>query len=618
VNRSKTGTPPLARRAVWASIIFVLALTLRLGFVWETLDRPTFRTPTPGLDIHVHWRAAKALNDGASTDSPHFELMLPSAPLLVQWLAFWHGVLGDESVTPHRILNAALGALNAVLVYLILCTLLGGSSPVAVGAALVWVGLPSLIFFDTALHKSVLSIFMLLILLLVISRSTRPTSRIALACEGGGLGLLLGLLFLCQLNTFLFILAVVPVLIFDREVAGWRKAWRVLPVVLVFAAIFSMFQLREEIWDPKFPWYLPQKGIHLRIGNQASSTGGYRPYKQIARYPFGHVFQARLYAETVLGRRQSPWEADRLLTDEAVRFVQENPLQSLDIATRKILRFFNNFEQKGVDSLYQIKTYSKILAVNPLGLGILVSFSGLGVIRLILEHRYRLLYLLSALLSSVLISNLMTFMTWRYRLLALVPLVLLAGLGASLLCEVVETVARERSIRPRSTLVAAMLAALLACGWLTYRPEFEEVEANQVEVASRNETASLRAEARSAKLRQLESRVSSRRVELAKARLLFELHQFTQALDLYAKLAPCRSPAGEHMGCGSYSRLLIWLGDYERVIEILSTLRSRDAKGYDSAVAELTKLEGEVFRLFIRPRVEGATPGQPPPGLGAR
>jgi len=595
VNRSKTGTPPLARRAVWASIIFVLALTLRLGFVWETLDRPTFRTPTPGLDIHVHWRAAKALNDGASTDSPHFELMLPSAPLLVQWLAFWHGVLGDESVTPHRILNAALGALNAVLVYLILCTLLGGSSPVAVGAALVWVGLPSLIFFDTALHKSVLSIFMLLILLLVISRSTRPTSRIALACEGGGLGLLLGLLFLCQLNTFLFILAVVPVLIFDREVAGWRKAWRVLPVVLVFAAIFSM-----------------------RIGNQASSTGGYRPYKQIARYPFGHVFQARLYAETVLGRRQSPWEADRLLTDEAVRFVQENPLQSLDIATRKILRFFNNFEQKGVDSLYQIKTYSKILAVNPLGLGILVSFSGLGVIRLILEHRYRLLYLLSALLSSVLISNLMTFMTWRYRLLALVPLVLLAGLGASLLCEVVETVARERSIRPRSTLVAAMLAALLACGWLTYRPEFEEVEANQVEVASRNETASLRAEARSAKLRQLESRVSSRRVELAKARLLFELHQFTQALDLYAKLAPCRSPAGEHMGCGSYSRLLIWLGDYERVIEILSTLRSRDAKGYDSAVAELTKLEGEVFRLFIRPRVEGATPGQPPPGLGAR
>ena len=30
--------------------------------------------------------------------------------------------------------------------------------------------------------------------------------------------MLLGLLFLCQLNTFLFIVAVVPVLIFDRKV----------------------------------------------------------------------------------------------------------------------------------------------------------------------------------------------------------------------------------------------------------------------------------------------------------------------------------------------------------------------------------------------------------------
>jgi hypothetical protein len=608
VNRSKTGTRLLASRAVWGAIIFTLALALRLGFVWETLDRPTFRTPTPGLDIHVHWQAAKAMNDGASTASPHFELMLPSAPLLVHWLAFWHRVLGDESVTPHRIVNAVLGALNAALVYLLLCTLLGGTSPVAVGAALVWAGLPSLIFFDTALHKSVLSIFMLLVLLLVISRRTRPTSRIALACEGGALGLLLGLLFLCQLNTFLFIVAVVPVLIFDREVAGWNKAWRALPVLLVFAAIFSMFQFRNEIWDQKFPWYLPQKGIHLRIGNQASSTGGYRPYKQIARYPFGHVFQARLYAETVLGRRQSPWEADRLLTDEAVQFVRDNPLQSLDIATRKILRFFNDFEQKGVDSLYQIETYSKILASDPLGLGILVLFSGLGVIRLVVENRVRLLYLLLSLLSSVLISNLMTFMTWRYRLLALVPLVLLAGLGASLLWKVVQTVATERSIRPRSTLIAAMLVALLACGWLTYRPEFEQVEAKQVEVASRNEAASLRAETRSAKLKLLESRVPSRRVELAEAGLLFKLHRFTQALDLYTEVDPCKPPTGESSGCSSYSRLLIWLGDYERVAQALRTLRSRDSNGYDKAVAELTKLEGEVFQLFIRPRVEGATP----------
>jgi hypothetical protein len=567
------------------------------------------------MDISVHWQAAKAINDRASTDSPHFELMLPSAPLLVHWLAFWQRLLGDESVTPHRILNALLGALNAALVYLVLCILLGGSSPVAISASLVWAGLPSLIFFDTALHKSVISVLILLTLLLLILRRTQLHSPAALACEGTGLGLLLSLLFLCQLNTFLFVVAVVPVLVFDSKATGYQRAWRALPVVIVLLMIFLTFQFRKEVFHQKFPWYLPQKGIHLRIGNQAAATEGYSAYKEIADFPFGHVFQARLYAETVLERRLSPWEADQLLTDEAIQFTKENPLQALDISAKKLLGFFNNFEQKGVNSLYQIKIYSKILRHDPLGLGILVLFSGLGVIRLLVRKEYRLLYLLLALLSSVLISNLMAFMTWRYRLLALVPLVLLAGLGASLLCEVLSTVRTTGRTRLPSALVAAMLGSLLACGWLAFRPEPKQVREAQIEVARRNEIASAVAERRLARLGDFDAAERPREAQLRRAALLFGVHRFTEAFNLFASADACRPPVVKKSVCGDYLRLLIWLGDYQTVTEILNALSSHDSQSYGNAVESLTKLEGKVLRLFIHPRVEGVEADQRRPHL---
>ena len=177
VNDRPARASKLRSRAAWATLIFAAALGLRVGFILETQDRPGFRTPMPGMDTHVHWQAARALRGGATTDEPVFELMLPSAPLYVHWLAFWQRLLGDASITPHRVQHALLGSLNAVLVYLLVGSLLGpgarGREPIAVVVATIWAGLPSLIFFDTSLHKSALGLFLVLVLLLTLLRS-RP------------------------------------------------------------------------------------------------------------------------------------------------------------------------------------------------------------------------------------------------------------------------------------------------------------------------------------------------------------------------------------------------------------------------------------------------------------
>ncbi len=64
------------RRAVVPGAVFFLAFTLRVAFIWDSQDIAALSDPTPGMDISLHWEAARAINRGASTDKPYFELMV--------------------------------------------------------------------------------------------------------------------------------------------------------------------------------------------------------------------------------------------------------------------------------------------------------------------------------------------------------------------------------------------------------------------------------------------------------------------------------------------------------------------------------------------------------------
>ena len=69
----KTQLQPAARShavALTAMSLYVLALFLRLVFIWQSCDLPDFRTPTPGLDICLHWEGAKQIRMG--TPDPCF------------------------------------------------------------------------------------------------------------------------------------------------------------------------------------------------------------------------------------------------------------------------------------------------------------------------------------------------------------------------------------------------------------------------------------------------------------------------------------------------------------------------------------------------------------------
>ena len=103
-------------RVKFSALIFLLAFVIRLLFILETMDIPAFRTPNPGMDIDLHWQAARLIVQGATTSEPYFELMMCSTPLHQYWLAFWQVILGD-SLIPHRLLNALIASLSAVLMF---------------------------------------------------------------------------------------------------------------------------------------------------------------------------------------------------------------------------------------------------------------------------------------------------------------------------------------------------------------------------------------------------------------------------------------------------------------------------------------------------------------------
>ena len=97
------------KKLILSAVILLFTFAVRLLFILETKDLPAFRTPNPGMDIDLHWQAAGLILNGATTDEPYFELMMPSTPFYPYWLAFWRLVLGN-SLLIHRIINAFLAS----------------------------------------------------------------------------------------------------------------------------------------------------------------------------------------------------------------------------------------------------------------------------------------------------------------------------------------------------------------------------------------------------------------------------------------------------------------------------------------------------------------------------
>jgi hypothetical protein len=608
---------------VIAVFLYVLAILLRVGFIYQTHNLPDFRTPTPGLDTCVQWEGAKHIRMG--TPDPCLELMLPSAPFHPYFIAICQTLLGENLVI-HRVARALLGSLSVLLVFLMAFRLTGNRLASA-AAALIVLGLPSWIYFDTMVIKASPEILLLCIALWSVLRIPDhwPTRRFL--ALGIFLGVLFAILRFSQGATIFYITAIAVYVMLRR---GAPVAARLMLVVSMVALVLGSqmaFKYREQLFNIPATRFLPVSGVHMRIGFQEGAIGTYHVLQRFPALPLGHTFFSRMAAEALAGRQLTPAEANRSYINEAVTFIKENPGETLQIILRKIALFFNNFEPAGNHYLPDIQARASILRLPSVGYGGLVILAFWGCIALWRERRYGLLFFLTGMIVAVLIPNLLGFVTWRYRIHATVPLVLLSAPGLIFIVRVIRDLFSHRSGDRRTlTTLGALCLMTGVVAFLSFRPVLLNARKLMNLTAQRNLQTSMMAEKFNVEVRDLENMRPLSSIQGVRMSTL--LHCLGRYTDAFRELqAIIIAEPQEIAASRQYIVYLMWHGNYDGVVEFLArlsredppTLRrilrsfESDARFWREADVNLKLIVQALMRDIVLPRLRRAVFGTEQP-----
>lgn len=593
---------PKQHIGLWAAIIFLVTCAIRIAFIFESNTIASIRTPTPGMDVDLYWQAARLINQGACGDQPCFELMMCSSAFYPFWLAFWQMVIGPDMLL-HRLVNACLVSLSAVLMFRLMFGLTRRFLP-AIVCSLVWATLPSLIYFDSTLYKTSLAIFFFLILLTMVLYEPDTPRTYPYVVKGVLTAILLSALFLLQSATFLFSAVVFAYYSLDRQLGPKKKRALLASLAGCLVLIGLGYHFRDAWSNYHYARYLPEKGFHFRIGFNEQSDGTYVKLKGIDPWPYGHNFQARMAAEVASAKPLTAAESDRYYTHQALSYIADHPLDSLALVVRKALLFFNDYEVKGVDDLYYLKRHSLILSLTPFSLGIVVIFAALGFIHLLDSRQYRLTLLLGGMLGAVLTSNLIIFISWRYRLLNLVPLMLLSSFGVLSV--------QEKTLKlihcpdpPGKRLIrylGIVLLPLIAAGLLTYSPVIGEKGRTFYRQAEVNDKLSRTAEKLLKQLHRRERQASPHPKAITrKALLLNQLHRHSEAFALFKSICDqsLENPIADHQ----YLIYLMWLGEYDEAVELVQAIKDHNADLLPRIVSNFKPIEKQAFKEFIEKKI---------------
>lgn len=338
---------------IWSGVLFSITCAIRVAFIFESKTITAIRTPTPGMDVDLYWQAGRLISQGACTNQPCFEQMISSSALYPYWIAFWQMVLGQDMLL-HRLLNASLTSLSAVLIFRLMFKLTN-QFWAALVCILIWAALPSLIFFDAMLYKVSLAILFLSILLTLMVDDPPATRTFSFFIKGLLMGLLLSVIFFLQSATFLFLVVAVAFYALHGRLSLNKKVVVLSATLGIFSLVVMGYHFKDTWSNNPYPRCLPQKGIHFRIGFNEYADGTYVRLPQIDPWSYGHNFQARMVAEVALGHPLTPAEADRFHIQQGLKYILGHPMASLGLVIKKTVLFFNNYQAKGADDFYLVR-----------------------------------------------------------------------------------------------------------------------------------------------------------------------------------------------------------------------------------------------------------------------
>ncbi len=595
-----------ARLALGA--VLLATLLVEGAFLSETRAFPDFVQPLPGLDIHLHWEAARQLRAGG-VQALNIEAAMLSSPLPMFWLAATQELLG-ENLWRHRILYCLLGAV-AVGVLFSLSRLMTNSTLGGVAAATLLTLQPTFVYSSSLPLKTTLGIALFagaLLFTLLACEAATPTAAARRATMAAALFLAATLNQWAALGPWLVVLA---------SVAARRRpkpGGRVAPLLPLLAALLLLPPVHAAWGELSAPsgarWCWPQWGIHMFIGAQPGATGFYQPVPGLQPSPRGHTLEARLMAERRLGRPTSPAEADAFFHAETRAVLAADPWRALRLAGHKLHLFFNAFEPKENFFVEELRQRSAVLRRLPESWGWLVMLAAAGAAALAQRRQWAQLGFLLGLLSTTVVATLLTFVTARYRFAAVVPLALLAAHAVVAAADVTRRLLHAR--RQDFVRIVPPAGLMLLAGAFGAWAAFGEVispadRAAMLQRARINVRASEWAISSQERLAALHNQggqsVATRHQEI---RLLRALARHSQAFALARKTL--QEHPDDLEAAAVVIEYLILLGSYDEAAGLFFRLE-RDAVATPAALAPV--FSPDVRRAFVdhvAPAVAGAPP----------
>lgn len=396
-------------------LLFALAIVIRVIYLLEY----RFHSPFYDfllLDSEVYTRGAKAIASGDWLGSEVFY----GAPLYPYLLAVIYRFLSDEYLLVH-LLQSGIGLLSLWLLYSIARRAFNRRTGlIAVVVALFY---PTLIFYETKIMATTVSVFLsLLVILWLLKTRDNPTPKNWVIG-----GVLFGISVLTRPAGLLF-LFFIPVWIWIGFSEPIKKR-----LIFISSLIFGLcltvgpVTLRNYAVGKDFVLISSQGGITFYQGNNPKARGLYVSLSEFSGSPLTQGQEEKELAQKDLGRPLKRSEVTKYWLGKGVRFILKHPLRYVKLEFLKLYRFLNNFEYSGEYNILLEKDYIKVLHLLFVPYAVIISFGVWGLI--ISRRKWRELSLFYFFIAANLLVMLLFFVSSRYRLPIVPVLILFASVG---------------------------------------------------------------------------------------------------------------------------------------------------------------------------------------------
>lgn len=434
MSNTNARTPYIAP-AVWVAAVALLIKAL----VLNDLGSHPLLQPAGGLDGEAYVALARQIVGGNLTGG---EGAIHLSPLYPYFLAPFF-LIPDFALQAARLAQILLGAVAVGLLAL-------AAGEIASSVRAGWLAGTLMLltgiftFNEVTILQSSLDPFLMSLVVLFVSRATTSST------SGGGFaaGVSLGLFALNRPNATLLAAAVFLAFCATRR---FKTALRILLGLVVVAFPVAA---RNALLVGDYVPVASHGGLNLYIGNNPAADGTYVALPGIRPNIEGQAADARAVAEKALGRKLGPAAVSSYFAGKAADFWLHEPARAVSLFARKVGLTLNRVDLALNQSFaYYQDSESPVLgfllvdptALVPLGLlGLFVTVRRLG-------WRYAPVIVLA---PAYLLSVAIFFVSSRYRMPLLVPLVLFSAIGLDWLIEAL------RAGRPRELVLPLAAAAL--------------------------------------------------------------------------------------------------------------------------------------------------------------